>query len=379
MITDKRTTLRPLLESSDGVHLTCYLLNRGDLIDLKRQLKDAMNEAYEFLHPVMPRDEQKRFLEPLDSLLHDARIFKKMKGNIGIFRTRDSFRVLNVPVDVEPACVIATSFHVKPLLKWIQSDRDFLLLGLEDRAAHLYLGNQQSFSRIDSVLYPEALRLDENSDDYASLKRKRTKGPKLRETISWLNDWICEVTGNARPKLFVAGRKELTDVFFAGLRYSNTVKTPVWPSFQESQVGEMTSVIRSHLKKEVSNKLEQALTEFRLAEDMNLTRKNIFQIAKAAIQGKVRKLIVADGIKIFGKIDAKSGGLSLHPYDLDHEDDDILDDLAQTVLNQGGEVIIATREEIPKGRPALAILDYKDSSERELEYVGLSEPTERRA
>ena len=103
--------------------------------------------------------------------------------------------------------------------------------------------------------------------------------------------------------------------------------------------------------------LEKALLEFRFAEEGNRVRKNIFQISKAVVQGKVRKLIVTDEISIFGKIDYKSGGIAIHPFDQDHEDDCILDDLAQMVLSQGGEVVIAKRDEIPKGRPILAILD----------------------
>lgn len=89
-----------------------------------------------------------------------------------------------------------------------------------------------------------------------------------------------------------------------------------------------------------------------------MAKKNIFQIAKAAVQGRIKKLIIADGINIFGKVDKKTGGLAIHPVDLDHEDDDILDDLAQTVLASGGEVVIAPREEIPKGRPILAIIEH---------------------
>jgi hypothetical protein len=112
--------------------------------------------------------------------------------------------------------------------------------------------------------------------------------------------------------------------------------------------------------------------EFYQAEDLNLAIKNIFQIAKAAIKGKVRKLVIADGINIFGKIDRKSGGLSIHPTHLDHEDDDILDDLAQEVLAQGGEVVVASRDEIPKGRPALAILERPDS---ELSTSPAAQPT----
>lgn len=112
--------------------------------------------------------------------------------------------------------------------------------------------------------------------------------------------------------------------------------------------------------------------EFYQAEDLNLANKNIFQIAKAAIKGKVRKLIIADGIKIFGKIDKKSGELFIHPAHLNHEDDDILDDLAQEVLIQGGEVVVASREEIPKGRPILAILELSDSELSKLYTVDLN-------
>jgi hypothetical protein len=149
-------TLKPLLESSDGVHLTVYLDNPGKLTDLKIQLREAINQASDWLHPVMSVEERIKFLEPLDALLLDTRILKQMKGNIGLFRNQNSFRVLNIPVDVEQTCQVATSFHIKPLLRWLQTDREFLLLGLESKAAHLYLGSQDSLKLVDSVLFPES-------------------------------------------------------------------------------------------------------------------------------------------------------------------------------------------------------------------------------
>ena len=88
---------------------------------------------------------------------------------------------------------------------------------------------------------------------------------------------------------------------------------------------------------------------------MNRT-KNIFHISKAVARGEVRKLMIASGTTVFGKIDDKSGSLAIHPYDLDHEDDDILDDLAQAVIAQGGEVIVADDDQMPQHRIAMAIL-----------------------
>lgn len=357
MLTSKQTTLKPLLESKDGVHLTVYLVNRGDLIDLKSQLRTTINETYEWLNQAMSMDERKKFLEPLDALLNDARIFKQMKGNIGLFRNQDSFRVLNIPIDIQQSCQVATSFHVKPLLRWLQDDQEFLFLGIEKDSAHLYLGSQDTFKMVDSILFPEFFKARESLTDYTSLKKARQNKMKEAETFTWVNDWISELTKNSIPRLFVAGEPSMVQGLNRSLNYKNAVKTPISNSFVKHNAMNLCQSIRKILKDESKKSLQKALLEFRFAEEGNRTRKNIFQISKAVVQGRVRKLIVTDELSIFGKIDQKSGGISIHPFDLDHEDDCILDDLAQMVLSQGGEVIVAKRDEIPKGRPILAILE----------------------
>jgi hypothetical protein len=357
MLTSKKIALKPLLESADGIHLTAYLVNRGKLMDLKAQLRDSIEQAYEWLNPVMSVEDRNRFLEPLDNLLEDSRIFKQMNGNIGIFRNQDTFRILNIPVEVEQTCQVATSFHIKPLLKWLQTDQEFLLLGLEAEAAHLYLGSQDSLKLVDSILFPELFKNDYMSGDYSNLKKARQKKIKEEETFTWLNEWISELTQSSKPKLFLAGEKSLIDSLNQNLTYKNTIKTPMANFFDKNNINDICSSIRKILKVDSRASLEKTLMEFRFAEEDNRTRKNIFQIAKAVVQGRVKKLIVSDELSIFGKIDKKSGGLAIHPFDLDHEDDDILDDLAQMVLSQGGEVIVASRNEIPKGRPILAILE----------------------
>lgn len=361
MIIDKKLTLRPILESSEGIHLTAYLVNRGDVVDLKSQLRETLNEAYEWLHPVQSTEERKRFLEPLDALLKDARIFKGMKGNIGIFRTKDSFRVLNVPVEIERQCHVASSFHVKPLLRWMQSDREFLLLGLSQNSAHLYLGSRTSLQKIDSILFPEFLKPRQALDEDTSSKTSREFRIKQDETFAWLSNWLEQMTKKSTPRLFFAGEKELVDRLLKNLQYTNVIKTPVAPTFGEHSLMEVCTFIRELMIDEAKKTLQRALLEFRIAEEMNLAKKNIFQIAKAVMQGRVKKLIVADGMNIFGKVDKKTGGLAIHPFDLDHEDDDILDDLAQAVLAFGGEVVVASIDQLPKGRPVLAILDDQGS------------------
>ena len=351
----KQSKLKPILESRNGIHLTAYLVNRGNLSDLKSQLRIAINQSCEWLSNVMSTEERNKFLEPIQSLLRDPKIFTQIKGNIGIFRNQESFRILNIPIEIEQSCQVATSFHVKPLLRWLQGDQEFLFLGIEKESAHLYLGCQNSFKLLDSIQW---------------------KGSVKAQTFIWINEWISEFTKIFQPRLFLSGSPELSEKFISSLNYKSIVKTSVQNSFDPRNAFDTCQMIRRILKDESKRSLERALLEFRFAEAGHRAKKNIFQIAKAVVQGKVRKLIVTDELSIFGKIDPQSGGLAIHPFDLDHEDDCILDDLAQMVLSQGGEVVIAKRNEIPKGRPILAILDdEEDSLEKtgEFEYEALHE------
>ena len=240
-------------------------------------------------------------------------------------------------------------------------DREFLFLGITERSASLFQGNQSTLSLVDTIIFPSALQVLSDHDTYAEMKKRRSSSVKYQETNKWLNEWLVSLTKDTKPTLFVAGQEELTHPFIKECRYENLRQQVVWPSFNHDKTPEICAEIRLLLKKDAKKDIECALMEFYHAEHLNLANKNIFQIAKAAVRGKVRKLIIADGINIFGKIDKHSGGLSINPAHLDHEDDDILDDLAQEVLSHGGEVVVASRDEIPKGRPILAILERSDS------------------
>jgi hypothetical protein len=241
--------------------------------------------------------------------------------------------VVKIPFAVDYTCQLATSFHVKPLLRWSQTDQEFLLLGLEERAAHLYSGSQVSLRHVDSI---------EISFQNSSL-----------ETIS---EWLAKNTKHSKPVLYLAGTRSQIDSVYSSLQYPNLIKSTPANSFAPESVSDVCAAIRSMIREDSHRFLNNALNEFKDAEHSHHARTDIFQISKAVVEGQVRKLIVTDDFNIFGKIDSQSGALVIHPFDQDHEDDDVLDDLAQMVLSQGRDVVVAKRDEMPRGRPIVAIL-----------------------
>ena len=366
MLNSRGMSLKPVLECADGVHLTAYLIDRGEISDLKCQLQDARLQAYEWLASTMSDEEIAEFLDPIDSLLIDSRVLKKMSGNIGIFRIKDFFAVLSIPIQVEQTCQVTTSFHVKPILHWMQTDQEFLLLEIEDQrgsqtrnqtgsktagqTAYLYLCSHDSLALVDSIQLSDQVTSSKNFSRLFGQRRPKQKKAVEQESLTVLNDWLSTKVSGSGFKLFVAGKFSM----IRGLQHGNDQRIPVADSFSRDDLEGILLRLRKKLKAEGLVVAARALQGFRSAFERNTAEKNIFQISYAAA-GNIRQPLVSAEQNIFGRRDKASGALVIHPFDLDY-DDDLLDDLAQIVLSQGGQVTVASREEVPRGRAILAVL-----------------------
>ena len=343
MISMKNSTIDPILSSSGGFHLTAYI-NCGLGIEYtKLQISKNIADAKCVLSKIMLPSETERFLKPLTDLLEDASVLKRISGNIGIFRTKNMFRILALPVSVENTLVVATSFHIKPLLRWMQMERDFLFVGLTKHSAALYQGNLNSFRHIDDAIYSSS------------------HNQAVQEALYSLSQWISDMTIEHRPRLFISGEADIVRQFKGYLDYENMHSSVIRPQYSGLNAKEVCANIRSILRKEALISLESTILDFHEAHSLSLVQKNIFEIAKAAVQGKVKKLLITDELNIFGKLDKRTGSLSIHHDHLDHEDDCVLDDLAQEVISLGGEVVVAKKSEIPKGRAILALVEEPDA------------------
>jgi hypothetical protein len=344
MIKIKDVSLKSLIESNRGIHLSAYIENNKEIEDLKEKLKEVIIDASLHLSKALPNIELHKFLEPIELLLNDTNTLKAFKGNIGIFRTQNSFKILSVPASVEDTCIVANSFHVKPILKSLQSDKSYLLLGVTDDSAKLYHSSMGRINLVSEITLSKYMNLD-------------------KVVSLWLLEEFNKNNLLKGIRLYIAGEKSLTQSLVKSIQYRPKFRRAIHPSFSKSDINIVVTKIKQLMKKESEKSFEKSINEYYWAEDNKMTHNNIFKISKAAVEGNIKKLIIADGVNIFGKLCKTTGDLSIHFDELDHEDDDILDDLAQTVLMSGGEIVIAESNKLPGIYPALAILEKEEEEE----------------
>ncbi len=347
-------SLEPLIHSNGGLHFSAYIANYFGAPAIRSQLEEAIKVASEDLKPILSRDERKKFLKPLHALLRDQSTLSTIKGNIGIFRSQNFFRVLHIPVHVEEYSTVASSFHVKPLLRWKQEDRAFRLLVVSDRMSCLYSGTQHSLRPMDTFISKKQRRL-RSLESLSKFWRKvatDAKQENLKELLIWVEEKLTKDSEALSPPLYIVGSEESKEFLVQQLSDPNIRRMDETSS---RDLAKAVAKIRASLREESDKTIKEKLSDFAVADALDMTESNLFKIAKAAEQGLVKKLIVAADRKLFGKLSAKSGKLTLHQADIDHEDEDVLDDIAQKVVRRGGEVFVSPIRKIPGQRPALAI------------------------
>ena len=300
-------------------------------------------------------------LEPLQALADDYRFWTHQRDGLAVVASADTFEVFRLQRPVKELVVVADSFHLKPLLRMVQSADRYQVLCLDRHKATLYEGNRDALDEVDVGDMPETIT--------AALGEKLTD-PQRR------------IAYNAEPAVFhgQGGKKDEvakdTERFFRVVdrevldRFSRPSGLPLvlaaLPEYhaefrrvssnpfleQDGVTKDPGSLQPERLRAEVWRAVEPKylarlarLTEdHRAAAARGLAASALEDVARAAFAGRIGVLLVEADRLIPGRFDPATG--EIRPARLaDPEVDDLIDDLAEVVLRAGGEVVV-----VPAGR-----------------------------
>lgn len=351
MVGTQNKTLSSVISSRSGLHLSVYLENNGNLQNLRIQIDECLDTAREMLRPVMSTEDLRKFLAPLMRLRKDTRSLRSFSGNIAFFRNESWSRIVNLPVPVEQICVVADTFHTKPLLRWMQQDQEFLLVCLGDEYANLFWGNMTSFEFVDS------LPMHRPIDDELSMVSRRTIDASRRMFfVRWLNSALAEMEGLTPRHLFIGSHHHLAKDMIAEINHKRTKIITDTPGVVTSRINFYRDAARKRVQRAVRNKIGTMMAEYALADKLSMTTTDIVEIARLAAEDRIETLFVAGDTELFGRLDKDSGSIDLNPVQTDHLDDCILDDIAQIATAHGAQVVVMEQTQIPGSSAAAAIL-----------------------
>src|SRR5690606_6083738 len=98
--------------------------------------------------------EVKSLLQPLHGLAADGEFWNHTLDGLAVMVSADTYRVFRLQRPVNEFAVVADSFHVKPLLRTIQSADRYQVLSLTRETARLFEGNRYALDELEPDSLP---------------------------------------------------------------------------------------------------------------------------------------------------------------------------------------------------------------------------------
>lgn len=308
----------------------------------------------------------RELLDPLHALAADETFWKHTRDGLAVLACPGDLHVYQVRRTLPERVVVADSFHVKPLLRHLQSADRFQVLTLTRERATVYGGDRYG-------LDVEALPAD-----FPARRDDVVTAPRSEPGVSVASSNM----GVGGPKMLVGhseGKYDLdTEKFFRAVdravtaRFSRPSGLPLvlvaLPEHQAlfrglSQNAHLVSAgvtadpgtfdadaLRARawtvLEPRYLARLAQLKEDFGTAAAHRTGSSDLADVAEAAVAGRVGTLLVESERVIPGVLDRTTG--AVHPADAAHSAaEDMLDDLAEEVLAKGGEVVVVPGDRMP--------------------------------
>jgi hypothetical protein len=271
---------------------------------------------------------------------------KQGTNTLAIYQGSGITTFIPLPVKMNPRVVVASTFHVKPLVASSSEHLEALVLHFNKFGVSLFRVSQTNEILVDSYQpsrtyiredWPVSLEHSEVRDFLEFLKLE-INGTKRSSTK------LLAITGTNHRSLQIKGIwKECNlPIFFLEDSFMNVVPEKAIPLVRFKLETEIKEEYRSIVKKILSG-------EPAAHEDHGLTT-----LGKKILKKEIKTLCISLEDLHFGEVNNSTGELILRRSQQNVKDDDVLDDLLELALKNGVSVSVVPKLYLPSGTTYLA-------------------------
>lgn len=346
--------------------------------------KNLLKEVEASLSGKVDKEQVEKLLKPFQELAQNEKFWNRTADGIAVFGSDDLFRIVTLYRPTPRLAVVADSFHVKPLLRVLQSADRFHVLAINRQNARLFEGNRDQINEIIVVDEFPANAGDVLGDDQpermARARTVATGGPGTAGasgTVRYTHGGKSELLDLQTEKFFravdravieqysqpsglpliLAALPEHHAMFRAVSANANLLDEGVQSHPDSLSIDELRTQCWQVLETRYIKRLSGLVDQFHAARNVHQGSADLSDVAVAAVAGRVRVLLLEAERQLPGRIDPKTGALQTDASQLT-EADDMLDDLGELVLKTGGEVIIVPAQRMPVDSGLAAIYRF---------------------
>lgn len=340
--------------------------------NLIKTLEDSLQRKYA-TRDVRP------LLEPFHALAGNESFWNHTLDGIAVLGAPGMFRAYRLQRPVPELGIVADSFHVKPLLRILQSADRYQVLGVSRQDVKLYEGNRDALDEVE--LFPDAAEaiaqareaeakqanqsVWTHGSDSAKAGVHQSQGSSDRAVDSSAQSFFRAVD---RTILAHYSQPTGLPLLLAALPEHHSLfrrisRNPfLMPAGIDIYPGDLSvEALRERawrvLEPHYLTRLAGLVEMFGSARSRGLGSDDLAHVAAGAVAGRIATLLIDADRHLPGRIDAMSGEIELDDLG-NREVDDLLDDLGELVLKNRGQVIVVPPERMPTEAGIAAIYRF---------------------
>lgn len=363
--------------------------NQQDSIRFRNLIKQAA-DLLQHEHSARQIDS---VLARFHALAEDADFWNHTTDGLAVFGAPDLFRTVRLQRPTSELAIVAGSFHVKPLLRIVQSTDRFQVLNINRHDIRLFEGNRDVLDEMDlaaevprtasDVLGDELPEPEGQAHSYGTGPAASGAGANrgaggaktggMRHGHGSKSDVIDQQTErffravdraviehHSKPSglpLILAALPEYHALFHSVSHNVQLIDSGIATDPEALTIDELRAGAWQVLEPVYLKRLADLVDRFGTARAAQLGDDRLPQVAEAAAAGRIETLLLEAQAQAPNRLDSTTGALQAD--ELVHPDvDDMLDDLAEQVLRTGGEVVIAPAEQMPSTTGLAAIYRF---------------------
>lgn len=348
------------------------------------RFKNLLRSAEERLarnDSLRPR-EREELLKPAQDLAGDGLFWQHQNHGLAMFLAPGLFRYYRTPIRFEELSVVASRFHVKPLLQLLTGDGRFYALALDRKEVKLYEGTRYEIAEIGMGDTPTSFSDvvgHEVEEKHLQWRSGASSGgrhgaspaqfhghgggkddikPELRKFFAVVDRGLRERIAGQEAPVVLAAVEYLLPIYRAAGSCPQIVEEEIRRNPSELSADELRERAWSIVEPRFTRDEEEAATRYRELAGTGRAADTVEEIVPASADGRVEILFVARACQRWGLYDPDSRRLELHEDPLDGSRD-LLDVAAVQTLVHGGRIYVVAPERIPAaGAPIAALYRY---------------------
>ncbi len=329
--------------------------------NLVKKLEESLLRAY-------PKRVAEADLRPFHDLAADDQFWFHPLDGLAVLGAPGVFRAYKLQRPVPELAIAADRFHIKPLIRIVQSADRYQVLGISRDEVKLYEGNRDVLDQVD--LHPAVPRTvtdalgEEVKEPHLTVASygNGARGPAMhhghgarkeeldKDTERFfraVDQAVSEHHSNpSRLPLLIAGLPQHRALYHKISRNSFLVPESIGVHPEDLQPAELGRRAWQAMEPRYLKRLAELVSKFGDARAQDMGSGEPARVAKAAVSGRVGTLLLEADREVPGRVNRETAKIERDDM-ANPAIGDLLDDLGHLVLRMGGEVIVVPAERMP--------------------------------